>query len=129
MTEATRLIEQAEPGRGEPTEALARVVTASWRSLGRYHPLVALNVGAQTPEQLHAKHSSLLGRVRPLIERGQKAGAFRDDVPADWHLAMVMVMAIVHAGSSELSAGRVTDGGEAERALVASVLGAVCTCP
>lgn len=122
MTEAIGLIEVAEPERGEPDEALRRVVAASWRSLGRYHPLVALNVSTHAPEQLHAKHGSLLDRLRPLIERGQRAGSFDTDVPADWHLAMIM--AIIHTASCELNEGRIADD-VAARALVTSVLGAV----
>lgn len=123
MSETVAVVGAAEPQRGDPADALRRVVAASWQTLGRYHPLVALNVGTQTPEELHAKHGSLLDLVRPLIERGQAAGVFRTDVPADWHLAMVM--AIVHAGSAELSAGRVPYDEDAGEALVETVLGAV----
>jgi len=71
---------------------------------------------------LHHRHGTVLGKLLPLIERGQADGAFRTDVPAAWHLSMVM--ALIHAGSAELRAGRVpTD--RAEAALVATVLGAV----
>ena len=65
-----------------PAEALARVVAATWRTLGRYHALVAINTGAQTHEELHHRHGSVLGALVPLIERGQAGGAFRADVPA-----------------------------------------------
>jgi hypothetical protein len=51
---------------------------------------------------------------------------FRTDVPAGWHLAMVM--ALIHAGSAELQAQRVPDA-NAEAALVATVLGAVSASP
>jgi TetR/AcrR family transcriptional regulator, mexCD-oprJ operon repressor len=68
----------------------------------------------------------LLDALRPLIERGQAGGAFRNDVPAEWHLAMLM--ALVHAGSAEIRAGRVS-GTEAEGALVRTVLGALSTRP
>src|SRR5215210_181240 len=37
------VIETAEPERGEPAEALRRVLAAAWRTLGRYHSLVAIN--------------------------------------------------------------------------------------
>jgi len=98
------------------------VVTAAWRKLGRYHALVAINTSTQTPEQLRHRHGAVLGRLLPLVERGQAEGAFRADVPAGWHLSMFM--ALVHAGSAEMRAGRMpTD--QAEAALVATVLGAV----
>jgi membrane protease YdiL (CAAX protease family) len=66
----------------------------------------------------------VLGRLLPLVERGQAEGAFRSDVPAAWHLSMLM--ALVHAASAELRAGRVPEE-HAEAALVATVLGAVAT--
>jgi AcrR family transcriptional regulator len=126
MSEITAAVAAAEPGRGEPAEALARVLKATWRSLGRYHALVAINTGARTQEELHDRHGSVLGALRPLVERGQSAGAFRADVPATWHLTMLL--ALVHAASAEVRAGRVTER-EAEAAVVATVLGAVATRP
>jgi AcrR family transcriptional regulator len=122
FAEVAAVITAAEPERGSPEDALARVVAATWRTLGRYHALIAINVGEQTHEELHRRHGSVLGTLMPLIERGQAAGDFRADVPATWHLAMLM--ALIHAGSGELQSQRVPDA-DAEAALVATVLGAV----
>jgi TetR/AcrR family transcriptional repressor of mexCD-oprJ operon len=124
LVEVAAVIAAAEPDRGAPTDALARVVGATWRTLGRYHALVAVNTGAQTHEELHHRHGSVLGTLLPLIERGQAAGDFRADVPAAWHLAMLM--ALIHAGSAELQARRVPEA-DAEAALVATVLGAIAS--
>jgi AcrR family transcriptional regulator len=122
FSEVAAGIASAEPERGDPADALARVVGTTWRTLGRYHALIAINTGARTHAELHHRHGSVLGSLLPLIERGQVDGAFRRDVPAAWHLSMVM--ALIHAGSAELRAGRMpTDSAEA--ALVATVLGAV----
>ena len=120
FAEVGAVIDAAKPQEGEPKEALARVVVAAWRTLGRYHPLVAINVTTSTPEELHARHAAVMGRLLPLIERGQAEGVFRTNVPATWHLAMVL--AVIHAGSGELSAGRVPEA-DTEAALVATVLG------
>jgi TetR/AcrR family transcriptional regulator, mexCD-oprJ operon repressor len=122
LSEVAAAIAEAEPERGDAAEALARVVTTTWRTLGRYHALVAINTSEHSHEELHHRHGSVLGALLPLIERGQAEGAFRTDVDAGWHLAMVM--ALVHAGSAELRAGRVRDG-DAEAAIVASSVGAV----
>jgi TetR/AcrR family transcriptional regulator, mexCD-oprJ operon repressor len=122
LGEVAAVIGAAEPERGDPAQALARVVAATWRTLGRYHALIAVNTGEQTHEQLHHRHGSVLGTLLPLIERGQADGVFRAEVPAGWHLSMVM--ALIHAGSGELSGGRVPED-SAEAALVATVLGAV----
>ena len=97
LSEVGAVIHSAEPDRGDPAEAIARVVAATWRTLGRYHALVAINTGTQTHDELHHRHESVLGTLQPLIQRGQDTGAFRADVPAVWHLAMLM--ALVHAAS------------------------------
>jgi AcrR family transcriptional regulator len=126
IAEVADVIEAAEPRRGDPAEALARVVAASWQRLGRYHALVAINTQQHGHDELRELHASVLGALEPLIERGQADGTFRADVPAAWHLSMLM--ALIHAASGELGAGRVTDA-EAEAALVATALGAVSGAP
>jgi AcrR family transcriptional regulator len=122
LAEAAAVIAASEPERGDAAAALGRVVAATWRKLGRYHALVAINTGAQSPEELLHRHGPVLGALVPLIERGQADGVFRTDVAAAWHLSMVM--ALIHAASGEVRAGRVPEA-HAEAALVATVLGAV----
>ena len=75
---------------------------------------------------VRSKHHSVLARLEPLIARGQADGSFRSDVPASWHLSMLM--ALIHAASAEMQAARVDDG-QAEDALVRTVLGAICDPP
>jgi AcrR family transcriptional regulator len=121
ISEAAATIEAAEPERGDATDALRRVLVLAWRALERYHALVALN--NQLPQaELHSRHRPVLAILEPLIERGQRDGSFRPNVPAAWHLSMVM--ALIHAASAELRAGRVPEQ-HAEAALLATVLGAV----
>ena len=122
IAEVAEVIEAAEPHRGDPADALGRVVAASWRTLGRYHALVAINARNDDHDELRRRHSSVLAALEPLIERGQADGTFRADVPRAWHLSMVL--ALVHAASGEIGAGRIDDA-RAEPALVATVLGAV----
>jgi AcrR family transcriptional regulator len=121
MSEVIEVIEAAEPSRGDPADALARVLSAAWRRLGRYHALVGINTQLPQPE-LHDRHSPLFAILEPLIGRGQRAGAFRSDVPAAWHLAMVM--ALIHAAVAELHADRLAPE-QVEPALRDTVLGAV----
>jgi AcrR family transcriptional regulator len=121
MAEVTAVIEAAEPQRGDAADALRRVVVSAWRTLGRYHALIAVNI--QLPQaELHSKHHSVLAALEPLIERGRREGSFRSDVPAAWHLSMVL--ALIHAASAELQAGRLPEE-RAEAALLATILGAV----
>jgi AcrR family transcriptional regulator len=121
ISEVAEVIEAAEPDRGEPAEALARLVSTAWRTMGRYHSLVAIN--ARLPQaELQAKHGPVMDLLEPLIERGQADGAFRADVPAAWHLAVVL--ALIHTASGTLQAGHGT-ADAIESALVPTVLGAV----
>ena len=121
MSEVVDVIVRAEPERGEPADALRRVVTEAWRTLGRYHALVAINTRLPDAD-LHHRHGAVFAALESLIERGQRTGAFRADVPSAWHLSMLV--ALIHAASGELRAERLP-AEEVEPALVASVLGAV----
>ena len=121
ISDVTEAIQSVEPARGDPADALRRVVTAAWRTLGRFHTLVEVN--ARLPQaDLHAMHRPVLAILVPLIERGQRDGTFRRDVPVAWHLSMLL--ALIHAASSELSAGRMPHAA-VEAALVRTVLGAI----
>jgi len=125
IAEATATIEAAEPERGDATDALRRVVISAWRTLERYHALVAINT--QLPQaELHARHRPVLAILEPLIKRGQRDGNFRTDVTAAWHLSIIM--ALIHAASAELRAGRIPEQ-HAEAALLGTVLGAISAGP
>ena len=122
LADVNAVIEAAEPDRGDPTAALARVLAATWRHLSRYQGIIALNTQRHAHNELRARHAPVLAMLEPLIQRGQADGSFRSDVPAGWHLAMFM--ALIHAASEEVRAGRLPDT-DTQAALVATVLGAV----
>src|SRR5678815_1882264 len=65
VAEATRA---AEPERGEPAEALERVLRATWRQLAQFHGLLALNMARLSAEELHRRHRPMLDQLEPLIE-------------------------------------------------------------
>ena len=119
VAEATR---GAEPRRGEPVEALERVLRATWRELARFHALLAINIARLSAEELRRRHLPVLAQLQPLIERGQKQGVFRSDVPVAWHLAIIR--AIVHTASAESQNGRIPES-EAEAAMLSTVISAV----
>jgi TetR/AcrR family transcriptional regulator, mexCD-oprJ operon repressor len=121
IAEVTQAMTAAEPERGDPAEALQRVLTVAWRELGRFHALVGINT--QLPQaELRRRHRPALALLQPLIERGQRAGTFRADVPPAWHLSMLL--ALIHAASGELQSKRLP-AAELEAALVTTVLGAL----
>ncbi|MDF2753590.1 MAG: transcriptional regulator [Gaiellaceae bacterium] len=119
VAEATR---SAEPHRGEPVEALERVLLATWRELARFHALLALNTARLSAEELHRRHLPVLDQLEPLIERGQRQGVFRSDLPVAWHLAVTR--AIVHTASREVQAGRIAES-EVEAAMLSTAVSAI----
>lgn len=114
----------AEPHRGEPVEALERVLRATWRQLAQFHGLLALNTARLSPEELHQRHVPMLDQLEPLIERGQEAGVFRRDLPVAWQLAVIR--AIVHTASREIQGGRIGDA-EAEAAMLSTAVAAIAS--
>jgi AcrR family transcriptional regulator len=116
----------AEPQRGEPAEALERVLLATWRQLAQFHGLLALNTARLSAEELHRRHVPMLDQLQPLIERGQKRGVFRSDFPVVWHLAVIR--AIVHAASHEIRGGRLPEA-EAETAMLSTAIAAISERP
>ena len=112
----------AEPDRGEPVEALERVLRATWRQLGQFHGLLALNTARLSAEELHRRHVPMLDQLEPLIKRGQKQGVFRSDLPVSWLLAVTR--SIVHAASHEIRGGRLPES-EAEAVMVSTILRAI----
>lgn len=121
MTEATQALRAAEVGEGDPADALARMLAASWRTLGRYHALVQLN-SRLGPEHMRALHQPIVRLVRPLLKRGQASGAFNPDLPIEWMLTVLLEL--MHAASREVTTGRLPDE-KAQRALIASITGAL----
>jgi AcrR family transcriptional regulator len=121
IAEVTRAMVGAEPGRGDPAEALERLLTIAWRELGRFHALVSINV-RQPQWDLRKLHLAVFAILQPLIERGQQDDTFRSDVPAAWHISMLL--ALIHAASSELEFSSMTED-EVESALVTTALASV----
>jgi AcrR family transcriptional regulator len=119
VADATRA---AEPTRGEPREALERVLRATWEQLGQFHALLAINTSRLSARELHRRHLPVTTQFAPLIERGQEQGIFRRDLPVSWHLAVLR--AIVHTASAELRSGRISDA-EVEQAMLTTVLAAI----
>jgi AcrR family transcriptional regulator len=121
IADVATILANADPASGSPTDALRRVLAAGWRELDRFHALAAIN--AHLPrEEFHRLHMPVLEHLAPLVERGQRDGAFRADVPIAWHLSILL--AIVHAASGEVRAGRLP-ADAVEDALLATALGAV----
>jgi AcrR family transcriptional regulator len=123
--EATAAIAQAAPTEGDPAAALERMLRMSWRSLGRYHALVQINMRLEH-ESLRRLHEPVLALVTPLLARGQAAGAFNPDLPIEWMLTVLLE--VIHAASLSLTSGTLRPE-RAEQVLVDTTLGAFSATP
>jgi TetR/AcrR family transcriptional regulator, mexCD-oprJ operon repressor len=119
VAEATR---KAEPECGEPTEALERVILATWQQLAKFHSVLGINIARLSAKELRRRHLPVTTQIVPLLERGQAEGVFRSDVSAQWLIAVIR--AIVHVASTELQAGRLSQT-DVDRTMLTTVLAAV----
>jgi AcrR family transcriptional regulator len=130
MEHATGLVAQAireaEPDRGEPKEALERVLLATWQQLSQFHNVLQINISRLSAKELRRRHLPMTSQLVPLAERGQAEGVFRNDVPATWLIAVVR--AIVHTASTELQGGRLSQD-EVERTMLTTAVAAVSAEP
>jgi AcrR family transcriptional regulator len=110
---------------GDPRDALARLVGASWLVVDRLRNVLAAAQRELPAERVHQAHEQVLGRVRALIERGQAEGAFRADLPLPWLVSLAMN--VMHAAAAEASAGRLSS--EQAPSVVAGTLLAALTAP
>jgi AcrR family transcriptional regulator len=122
IAEVAAAMRDAEPERGDPKEALERLLAATWQKLDRFHALVAINTDRLSAKELHRRHLPVIKQFAPLIERGQTMGVFRSDVPISWHLGMIL--AIVHAASGEWHSGRISEA-QVEPAMLTTAVAAV----
>jgi AcrR family transcriptional regulator len=126
MEEATGRVAEAirntEPDRGEPKEALERVILATWKQLSEFHNILQINMRRLSAQELRRRHLPMTTQFIPLLERGQADGVFRSDVSATWLIAVVR--AIVHAASTELQVGRLSEA-EVEQTMLTTALAAV----
>jgi AcrR family transcriptional regulator len=122
VAQVAQATSEADPTRGEPEEALERVLRATWLELSDFHALLAINIGRLSAKELRRRHQPVMTLFVPLIERGQRKGVFRDDLPVSWHLAMLR--AIVHAASGEVRSGQIAES-EVEEAMVTTAMNAL----
>jgi AcrR family transcriptional regulator len=119
LAQAVAAIEAAEPERGDPVEALDRLVRAWWDTVERHaRVLEALAAAASGAEEVHGFHAPILERIERFVRRGQRAGEFDRRLPAGWVAAAFL--ALMHAAAEEVAAGRI-GADEAGRALTRTV--------
>lgn len=90
---------------GDPREALRRLVTASWRIVDRNRWMLAAAKGELAEAGIRTHHDRVLRRLSSVLARGQREGAFRQDLPRRWLLTVGYTL--MHAAAQEVSDGHV----------------------
>ena len=106
---ARAAIESAEPARGPPSEALQRLLAASWQELGRHAEIAGASAAALSADAMRRAHDAARAVIRTLVERGRREGSFRHDVPAEW--LVTSFLALIHAAAETVRAGELDSDG------------------
>jgi AcrR family transcriptional regulator len=96
---------QVDLREGDPLEVLEGLIALAWSEQGRYEWITRAISEELSPAALARSHRTLHRPIAALIKRGQKEGAFRRDLPADW--LMSSYFALMHACVHSLDAGTV----------------------
>jgi TetR/AcrR family transcriptional repressor of mexCD-oprJ operon len=97
----------AEPDNGPADEAADRMVAAAWQHLARYGAMAQAVAEQMNPEAVARTHQAAHQAIGALVERGQREGCFRADVPASW--LVTACIALIHTCADEVRAGRIDD--------------------
>jgi TetR/AcrR family transcriptional regulator, mexCD-oprJ operon repressor len=100
---ATTALESAEPERGPATDALRRVLAASWEQLGHNEQIGRASAAELSADAMRRAHQAARAVIRKLVVRGRREGAFRTDVPPGW--LVTSCLALIHAAAEEVRAG------------------------
>lgn len=105
---------------GEPTQALEQLIRHAWTGVSRNHVIAQAASQHLSPAALSRAHALLHEPLRKFIERGQKLGSFRADLPAEW--LMTSYFALIHAYRDGV-VGRTLDQADASTILTRTILG------
>jgi AcrR family transcriptional regulator len=106
---------------GDPRDALAALVASSWLIVHQFRNILLAAQRELPAERIRGVHDPILRRVQSLIGRGQRAGAFRRDLPREW--LVTTAFSLMHAAAEDVAAGRV-QAGDAARLITATLIAA-----
>jgi TetR/AcrR family transcriptional repressor of mexCD-oprJ operon len=121
---ADAILDATDTG-GDPADALARLVAASWQLVHQFSNILLAAHRELPAERIRGVHDPILRRVQALIGRGQRAGTFRTDLPEHW--LTTTVFSLMHAAAADAAAGRIKPGDAA--GLITATLQAAFTPP
>jgi TetR/AcrR family transcriptional regulator, mexCD-oprJ operon repressor len=106
---------------GDPSAALTRLVAASWQIVHQFRNILLAAHRELPTERIRGVHDRILRRVQTLIERGQRAGSFRTDLPKQW--LITTTFSLMHAAAEDAAGGRIK-ADDAAQLITATVLAA-----
>lgn len=89
---------------GDPAEAFQRLVASSWVLVDQSRALLAAAQKELPAARIREMHESAEARMRGLLLRGQREGAFRVDLPVSWLLTTTHV--VMNGAAEEVRTGR-----------------------
>jgi AcrR family transcriptional regulator len=98
----TAAVDAARPDEGRPADALRRLLGQLARLAPGYALLALQPLDELVEEDLLELAAAADDRVRHLVHRGQEAGQFRVDVPAEWVLSSVTWLVVAAADGVRL---------------------------
>ncbi|WP_426502973.1 TetR/AcrR family transcriptional regulator [Dactylosporangium sp. McL0621] len=110
---------------GDPVEALTNLVASSWQIVDQFRNILLAARRELPAERIRGVHDRILRRTQSIVERGQRTGAFRTDLPKRW--LITTAFSLMHAAAEDAATGRV----KADQApgLIAATLLAAFTPP
>ena len=103
VREAMAAIESARPDRGPASEALQRLLAASWQELARHEDIARASATSLSADAMRRAHGAARAVIHMLVKRGQREGSFRRDVPTNW--LVTSYLALIHAGAETVRSG------------------------
>lgn len=89
---------------GDPVEAFQRLVASSWVLIDQSRALLAAAQKELPAARIREMHESAEARMRGLLLRGQREGAFRVDLPVSWLLTTTHL--VMNGAAEEVRTGR-----------------------
>src|SRR5215471_11885700 len=122
---ADAILDATDTG-GDPADALARLVAASWQLVHQFSNILLAAQRELPAERIRGVHDPILRRVQFLIGRGQRAGTFRSDLPRQW--LITTAFSLMHAAAEDTAAGRI-NADDAAGLITATLLAAFAPPP
>lgn len=105
VEQADRLLEATDTT-GDPPDALVRLTAASWQIVDQFRNLTVIAMRELPPERMLAVHDRIMRRIESIIERGQRSGDFRTDLPTPWLVAVAVNL--MHLAATETASGHIS---------------------